>query len=423
MSGGSKKQETDQTTVANQQQSGTNTQDRSGNFTNQQSQYQRVVAPEGWEDAWRALDLGPGGLTPAQQAALDALQGNVGGAGRALAGPTSLINAAATGESGYGETYSLAQLQKQFPDLYGKIADVTAQTVTPERVSATTIAPERVSAQTGAEFMDLYRNPFEDQVVTSALDDLERKYALDATARGNARQAAGAFGGSASALGDALATNDYLRTVAATSGNLRSQGFNTAASLGMTDAQRMLQAAGMNQTAALEASRLNQATGLQAAGMNQDAGLRAGGMNQSAALQAATQNQNNQTQRQEFDVNAAYKGQDTRNQAVKDWASTVASALGIDNQTALALIGAAGTGQMQGLNWLNMGSRLFGQDGGSTSSGTTDEHTDGSFATTGNSTSNTKGTITQTSSPGLLDVVGALGGLATGLGGLGWKPF
>lgn len=366
---------------------GSKTQTTNENQKSETHMTQKPIAPEGWEQAWRdyGLGLNENGLTADQETALASLRGNMGAGSALLLDPTvSTISKAVSGDPGYGYAWSTSNLQQAFPELYKKIADVTAQTITPN------VTAQTVQGKTGAQYMDAYRNPFEDQVVQSSLDDLERQYNLALTKSGSMQQAGGAFGGSATALQNALTNNDYLRTVASTAGNLRSQGFNAAAGYGQQDATRVLQG-----------DVANQGANLQASGLNLDA-MRA---NQSSALQAATQNQSNETQRQEFDANVAMKAQDVRNAAATNWASLMTSALGIDNQTAMALLGAGTTGQSQALNWLNMGGRLFGQQTDGTSSGTS------------------SGTTTQSSSPGFLDVLGGIGSLIGGLGNLGWKPF
>jgi hypothetical protein len=278
------------------------------------------------------------------------LRGNVGAAAKNPG--LGLLQAAAGGQDGYGSTYSLAQLQKQFPDLYAKIAPVVAsQIAAPGAIAAPTVsAPDAitvptVSAATGADYLGLYANPFESQVVDPALDDISRAFDRTRTARASQLQAAGAFGGSASRLGDTLDTEAYLRSIGATAGGLRSAGFTAALTPAQQDAARALSAGVANQSTALDASKTGAMLGLDAAKANQatalDAsktgamlGLDAAKANQNAGLTAAIQNQNNQTGQQEFDVNAAYKGQDTRNAAANQYASMIASALGIDNATA-----------------------------------------------------------------------------------------
>lgn len=411
MSGGSK------TTTTNQTQTGE--RDSTGYAI------KRPVAPEGWEDAWWAMQPGASGLSADQTTALAALRGNVGAGASRLAGAAGVFADAARGGPG-GQSFLLGGPGAQVnagvvgADLVGPVGPISVDAIGVDDISA-----ERVAGQRGAEFMDLYRNPFEDQVVGASIRDLERAYARAKTAAGSRQQAAGAFGGSATALENALMADDFFNTVADTAGGLRARGFETAAGFGQTDAARMLQAGGMNQAAALEASRANQsarldaaratqAARLEASRANQDAALRAriadqaarlqaAGMNQDAALRAAIQNQSNATQREMFDVDAAYRGQDARTAAARDWAATIAQGLGIDNETAMALLQGGGLGQQQLLQWLGGGLPLFGQEGFET--GTEDL------------TGTTSGT-SKTSGGGLLGALGPLGGFLGGLGDL-----
>lgn len=244
------------------------------------------VAPGGWEDAWR-------GFMPDSP----------------FAGPGQYFQNFADRPS-----HTLATLPQLYPDLYQPIEDVSAPTI---------------SAQTGAEFMGAYRNPFESQVVDAALSDLGRNYDRSVAASDLAQSAAGAFGGGRHGLRDAAMADDYLRTVAATSGGLRSQGFNTAAQFGQADAGRFLDAARSNQMAQLQAAMANQAT---------------------------------RQQGQMFDVNAAYQGDEMRSEAVRDWMT------------------AQGLDQAGNLDWLRAGLPLFGQEGETSNSfeGSTESESSGS---------------------------------------------
>lgn len=103
--------------------------------------------------------------------------------------------------------------------------------------------------QTGAEYMAAYRNPFEEQVVQGALGDIERQRRIQQQAGQARATAARAFGGSRQAVAEALANEDYTRQAANTAAALRSQGFTNAAQLGQSDAARMLQGAGLRQSA------------------------------------------------------------------------------------------------------------------------------------------------------------------------------
>lgn len=90
--------------------------------------------------------------------------------------------------------------------------------------------------------MDLYSNPYTNDVVNTTSADILRN--AERMRMGNSADAvaAGAFGGSRHGVVDSLTNEAALRTVANTSAGLRHQGFTTAAGLSGADANRRLQA-------------------------------------------------------------------------------------------------------------------------------------------------------------------------------------
>jgi hypothetical protein len=135
---------------------------------------------------------------------------------------------------------------------------------------------------TGRSFQDRvqdFMNPYTDQVVNSALKDINRaRQMADLSTMGGAAKS-GAFGGSREALMRAENTRNALDQAASTAGQLRSQGFNTAANLaqqeelqrlGLTAADlqnvRGYQSAGNLQGQSLTASDLQNVRGLQSQG-------------------------------------------------------------------------------------------------------------------------------------------------------------
>ena len=135
---------------------------------------------------------------------------------------------------------------------------------------------------TGRSFQDRvqdFMNPYTDQVVNSALKDINRaRQMADLSTMGGAAKS-GAFGGSREALMRAENTRNALDQAASTAGQLRSQGFNTAANLAQqeelqrlgltaTDLQnvRGYQSAGNLQGQSLTASDLQNVRGLQSQG-------------------------------------------------------------------------------------------------------------------------------------------------------------
>jgi hypothetical protein len=260
--------------------------------------------------------------------------------------------------------------------------------------------PADVVAQQGSQYMDAYRNPFEDQVVQSALSDLDRKYGSTRNQSNMQQAAAGAFGGGRQGIREAAMADDYLRTVGATSGGLRAAGFNTAAGLGMQDANR--------------------------------------------SLTADTFNNQQQQNRSMFDANLGMQYNAQRDSLAGQLANLGAMNLGIGQDLAGGMFDMGGQGQNQNLNWLSQFAPLFGtQNTGSNTGGQTGTTTGTSGgtqtgATTGTQTGTTSGTTsgTQTGTttgntsgygttmqPGSGGLLGTLGPLASGLGALGWNPF
>lgn len=105
---------------------------------------------------------------------------------------------------------------------------------TPTQVGDTSLA----TAQSAAQNMGQYANPFQQQVIDSSMNDLNRARMLTQNGNGQGAIAAGQYGGSRQGVLDANADDSFLRNVGALSGNLNMQGFNTAAGLGAADADR-----------------------------------------------------------------------------------------------------------------------------------------------------------------------------------------
>jgi hypothetical protein len=168
-----------------------------------------------------------------------------------------------------------------------------------------------LASQTGAAGMAAYQNPFEEQVVQNALQDIERSRQMQQMQGSAQAVAAGAFGGSRQGVAQALTNEAALREAGRTAAGLRSEGFQFAAGMGQTDAARALQAQAANQGVDMSIEQANaalrQQTGLsnqealnrramEQAGLQQQAGLfsataqnQAALANQAAELQAAQQ--------------------------------------------------------------------------------------------------------------------------------------
>jgi hypothetical protein len=123
-----------------------------------------------------------------------------------------------------------------------------------------------------------YQNPYESQVVGTALGDIERSRQMMQQQNAARAQAAGAFGGSRDAIVRSETNRAALEQAANTASQLRAQGFESSARRAESDVGRNLQSQQMNQQAALAAAQANQQAGLQGAqtrlaGAGQLAGL------------------------------------------------------------------------------------------------------------------------------------------------------
>ncbi len=335
------------------------------------------------------------GLTPAQQSALGFLQGNltqnpattgvrhaqsdIGEAkGRVgdLSGNLQNINDTHLQNYANQGSYTLATLAKNYPDHYSEVKPVTVQAV-----SAPTVA-----AKQGAGFMDAYQNPYVKDVVDASAADLQSAYKRNLVGSNMAAAAAGAFGGGRHGIRDAQVSDDYLRTLANTTANLRSQGFDTAASLGMQDANRYLAADTTNASNTLAAQQFN---------AGQD-------------LAAQQYNTTMQNQRQMFDVDAAYRGDQQRLGAVDAMQNNLVTQAGLAGQQASLSQDAANLGIQNNQMGLANASALM--DAGATQFNQPVQAYQSLLAPYGLATSTFGSTRTEKKAPGLLDWVNAASG-------------
>jgi hypothetical protein len=117
-----------------------------------------------------------------------------------------------------------------------------------------------------------YANPYENQVISGALGDLQEAYSQ--TQKGMTAQAigAGAFGGERQGIENVLGRERYLDTVGDTSARLRQAGFESGANRFMQDRATQLQSAqsqigALGQSAAGLAGFGTQARGIEQAGL------------------------------------------------------------------------------------------------------------------------------------------------------------
>ena len=122
-------------------------------------------------------------------------------------------------------------------------------------------AARDVSSADAAAKMGQYTNPYENQVVQSALQDQEIQRQRAIMQGQSQATLGGAFGGSRHGVMDSLTNESAIRAAGATSGNLRSQGFQFAGQMGAQDANRALQADQGNQQADVATSSTNAGLG------------------------------------------------------------------------------------------------------------------------------------------------------------------
>jgi hypothetical protein len=93
----------------------------------------------------------------------------------------------------------------------------------------------------GAEDIQAFQNPYENQVVQQSLQDIEQSRQMAALRDAQQATAAKAFGGSRAGVQSALTNEAALREAARTAGQLRSAGFGQAAQLAAAARQMNMQ--------------------------------------------------------------------------------------------------------------------------------------------------------------------------------------
>jgi hypothetical protein len=291
-----------------------------------------VVMPEGWQDDYNAMG--------------DRFINNDGSGAQAARDQLGRIN----------ETYNPYYANENSFTLNGMIDNYgykAPQDVTSQNVSADQIAAQQVAAQQGLNFSKGYENRFTDNVVDRTLNNYDvgtersanafRANSIAGGQGGNARQgvAAGVLGGEAA------------RGRADAEAGLRFGAQDRAFGLGMGDADRNLQGQGMNQQANLNAAQ-----------SNQQANLNAQQYNSGQDMTAQQYNAGRLDQRQMFDANMAEQGTRRRMDAVNNM-----------EQNVLAQ-GMLGNDQFnQGMQYLNQGTAMFGEQGTSAEQTQFDERT------------------------------------------------
>lgn len=145
--------------------------------------------------------------------------------------------------------------------------------------------PQQVAAERAAAGIQTYMNPYTQQVIDLAGQDIERQRQMAANQLGAQATAARAFGGSRQGVAEAMTNAEFARQAAQTAAGLRQQGFQTALGAAQGDVASQLQAALANQAATSRATEFGQGTTLQAEMANQAAAQNAANLRLQASGQ------------------------------------------------------------------------------------------------------------------------------------------
>lgn len=174
---------------------------------------------------------------------------------------------------------------------------VGASTVDNQNVNSTNVASQAVKAGMLKDVnIDDYMNPWIDNVETKALGALDDSRIQALMGNADAASKANAFGGSRSAIVDAVTNSESAKSAGLLSADLRKSGFDTAMGLAGKDIDSRLTADMFNADGSLKAQGMNQAAGLAASTSNASNDLAAKLANQGTALDASKANSSNALQ-------------------------------------------------------------------------------------------------------------------------------
>lgn len=362
---------------------GKDSYEKSGNYNSQYSS--TPTAPDYWVSGYQNM-LGQSGLMPAQSPAPQGGEIQTVSSGGHMAAPAQggdpkmdgltplqaegagQVSGQMTGdEVGAGlqhiresylphyansDSYTMAQMEKKWGDMYAPPTPVEAQ---------------QIQARQGSEFMDAYKNPYLDQILDSSLADYDAGVDRSANSFRAGSISGGQGGNSRQSVAAGVLAGDAARGRGALSSGIRDRAFSTALGAGMQDANRYYSA---------------------------DA------TNASNDLAAQTYNSNLDFQRKAHDADSAYRGDAMRMDAVKTMQDNLLTEGMFGNDTASLLYG-MGQGQFGNLqqqfmndqlvnfqnpfNLLTLGTSLFGEDGSEI--GTYDEKGSGKYSGSGFSAS------------------------------------
>lgn len=127
-----------------------------------------------------------------------------------------------------------------------------------------------------------YTNPYENQVVSNALGDLERSRMMQQNQLGAQATASKAFGGSRQGIAEAETNRAFAQQAANTAAQLRQAGYTQAQQLAGTDVAARNAASQYGATAQNAAMAANQAAGLQGVQQRLSAAAQMGNLGQQA---------------------------------------------------------------------------------------------------------------------------------------------
>lgn len=172
----------------------------------------------------------------------------------------------------------LAQAQSGFQSLAGFQSP---------SIQAASYAPSAnlTAGQLSSTDLSGYMNPFTNDVANTTAAQLARQNAIDNTNAAGQATAAGAFGGSRSAVLQNLNTDSYQRNLDQTLANLNLSGYQNAQQAALSDIANRMQAGEANQNALNQAGQFNASAAQNASLANQNAALQAAQMRGQANAQ------------------------------------------------------------------------------------------------------------------------------------------
>jgi len=193
---------------------------------------------------------------------------------------------------GYDPTKALQGMaQEQFKPTIQPVTGFEAPTIEATQApGAAQIGPVSTPQFQGLLSQDIgaYQSPFQQQVIDTAMQDIQRQADI---ARGGAQERAiraGAFGGSRSALIESESQRPYVEQMARTAAGLRQSGFEQAQRAAQSDLARQQQlgifGAGQEQQRALQQAQLQQQAGLMGTEQQQQRAIQQAQLGQQAGL-------------------------------------------------------------------------------------------------------------------------------------------